>query len=87
VILICEEYCYRHYLASATEKGAARERFDLALAEAQEDGCGVGMAKTLFQTARPLRRGTRCGNPPPGITDVVHLHQADDSYWTDLTQQ
>lgn len=90
MILICEEYCFRHWLASATEKVAARERFDLAVAEAtaKEDGGGVGTAKSLFTTARPLKWGTRCGpTPPPGITVLVHLHEGDDSTWTDLTQQ
>lgn len=87
MILICEEYCFRHWLASATEKVAARERFDLAVGEALEDGHGVGTAKSLFTTARPLKWGTRCGTPPPGVTVVVHLHEGDDSSWTDLTQQ
>lgn len=88
MILICEEYCYRHHLASATEKVAARERFDLAVAEARERDCGVGTAKSLFATARPLKRGIRCdGPPPPGITVIVYLHEGYDSTWTDLTQQ
>lgn len=87
MILICEEYCYHHHLASATEKVAARERFDLAVEDALKRGCGVGTAKTLFRTAAPLKRGIRCNNPPPGVTVIVHLHEGDDSTWTDLTQQ
>ena len=88
MILVCEEYCYRHYLASSTEKVAARERFDAAVEEARERDCGVGAAKTLFHTAVPLKWGTYCGgNPPPGVTILVHLHEGVDSTWTDLTQQ
>ncbi len=85
MILICEEYCFRHHLASATEKVAARERFDTAVSEAHDGG--IINVRKVFHTAQPLKRGTRCGEPPQGVTVFVHLHEADDSRWTDLTQQ
>jgi hypothetical protein len=43
--------------------------------------------RQVFHTAQPLKRGTRCGEPPQGVTVFVHLHASDDSRWTDLTQQ
>jgi len=83
MILICEEWCYRHHLASDTEKAAARERFDLAVS----DGCGLAV-REIFHTAQPLKRGIRCGKEvPQGVTTLVHVHEQDDSTWTDLTQQ
>jgi hypothetical protein len=85
MILICEEHCFRHYTASSAEKSAARERFDLAVNDAADGG--IIAVKTIFFTAEPLKRGIRCGNPPEGVTVIVHLHEADDSSWTDLTQQ
>ena len=86
MILICEEYCFRHHLASAAEKVAARERFNSAVAEASEEGAIINVRK-VFHTAQPLKRGTRCRELPQGVTVFVHLHDSDDSRWTDLTQQ
>jgi hypothetical protein len=87
MILICEEYCFRHHLASATEKVAARERFNNAVSEAAGKDGGFISVREIFHTAQPLKRGTRCKDIPQGVTVIVHLHEAEDSRWTDLTQQ
>ncbi len=85
IIMICEEYCFRHWTVAEADTVAARERFDAARGRS-----GMLSVRDIFPNARPFSRKDvprgkcPCALYQPGVVASVHVHEAEDSHWRDL---